>query len=266
MLKGDLDVRASHAMKRDEIIGRILDRERNQQPLNARAICSDEPALYAAARRHFGSWRRALEFAGQGAGVACRRRAWNRQRVISYIRRLASRCGSLRSKDIRARDSGFVRAAYKLFGSWQAALEAAGVNAEQYCTQPRWTREQLVEAILLRAVKREPLGSTTVTPTSLRTAAVAEFGSWTAALTAAGLNPEAHVGYASRSKARDANPYRTREEIKRALLQRHALGHDCDRSAVCKQDRRLFRAIRRLFGRCDEAMRYAGIVPREELE
>lgn len=52
----------------------------------------------------------------------------------------------------------------------------------------------IIEAILLRAVCGEALGSTTVRPHTLKLAAVRQFGSWPAAFVAAGLEPANYIG------------------------------------------------------------------------
>lgn len=250
----------SRESRRDEIIRRILARERNQQPLNATAVSRDDSRLYQAARRNFGSWRRALESAGQNPDAVRLNRTWTKQKVIIYLRRLATTGRTLRRTAVYRKDPGFVGITISLFGSWQKGLEAAGVNMEQYCRQPSWDQDQVVEAILTRAVKREPLGASTVTPTSLKTAAIEYFGSWAVALSAAGLDPKSYIGVrVSKCRMQNKTTFRTRDDVKRALLQRFELGCPLDPTSISMQDIRLFRAIGRLFGRCADALRYAGL-------
>ncbi len=95
-----------------------------------------------------------------------------------------------------------------LFGSWRGGLVAAGLNADRFCVRPIWDRERIVEAILVRAVKREPLGSSTVLPRSLKMAAVKIFGSWANALVAAGLDPASHIGVQCSHHMRHSRPRR----------------------------------------------------------
>ena len=54
--------------------------------------------------------------------------------------------------------------------------------------------ERIIEAILVRVLNNEPLGSTTVRPESLAEAAARFFGSWGSALAAAGLDPKHYIG------------------------------------------------------------------------
>ena len=51
----------------------------------------------------------------------------------------------------------------------------------------------MIEAILIRVVKGEALGSSTVRPSTLNAAAIEEFGSWAAALESAGLEPRVYI-------------------------------------------------------------------------
>lgn len=241
----------------DEIICYIVDREQNRQPLNSSIVQRNDPSLFNAARRRFGSWPRALQAAGLDPQRFCRSRAWTPQRIINCIRRLNVKGHSLRRRDVARFDQGLLAASHILFGSWQLAIEAAGIDSSEYCLQAKWAREQVIEGILLRAVKLEPLGSTTVHPQSLRTSAVAHFGSWANALRSAGLEPKDHIGAVARNSARPT--FTGPDEIKKALLQRHALGLPCNQSALRRQDRRLFRAVHRVFGSCRRAEQYAGI-------
>jgi len=241
--------------RKNVLIG-ILRLERDGESLKPRVLHQREPELFLAARRYFGSWRQALLFAGVDAKKILRRRCWSRELVTSEIRKLCVRGFDMRRRTAYGRDSGLVAAAGKHFGSWSQALDASGVDSQQFCKFPKWDRDQIIEAILLRAVKREPLGGTTVRPRTLKTAAVSEFGSWTAALAASGLDPKQHIG---KHRRRKTVQYKNRDDVKKALLQRHSLGHSLQRNATKLQDRRLVHAIRAHFECWVEALRYAGL-------
>jgi len=243
-------------LDRDGVLKEILRRERDGQPLKSRLVHQSDPVLFCAARRFFGSWRKALLFSGVDAKNVPPRRHWNRELVVAEIRRYCLRGLEMASRNISERDPGLIGAAHRFFGSWSRALYAAGIDAQQYCQYPQWDHDQIIEAILLRAVKREPLGSTTVRPASLKTAAVAEFGSWNSALVAAGLDPSKYIGRRCRSQTRD---FKNRDDVRRALLQRQSLGLSVAPESMKLQDRRLVNAIRQHFGTFDEALNHAGL-------
>ncbi len=241
----------------NEIIHYLLNRERTGCALSSSAIRRDNSPIYHAAYKRFGSWPKTLAAAGLDPRRHCRSRDWSPQRVIDRILHLNSRGISLRRCEMNQYDPGLLAAAHIQFGSWQSALELAGIHFAEYCSQAKWAREQVIEAILLRAVKREPLGSTTVRPTSLRTSAVAAFGSWRDALSAAGLDPREHVGVRTKKPAL-AN-YSSQERVRKALLQRTALGLPCQPQAVRRQNPRLFRAVHRHFKSFRRAFECAGL-------
>jgi len=81
-------------------------------------------------------------------------------------------------------------AARRLFGSWDAALRAAGLdpNVIRFSREP-WTHEGVLQEIRRKARAGEPLNAKDVSPYSLRRRGRIFFGSWDAALAAAGLDP-----------------------------------------------------------------------------
>ena len=166
---------------REAVIQAILRRERDGLPLNCEAVRGVSRPLHSGAIRHFGSWRNALQAAGIDAATVERRREWDRAKIIARLREICGQRRSLRQADVHRYDSGFCRAVYLNFGSWCNALVAAGINPESICRDPQWDRNSIIEAILLRVLRSEALGSTTVRPYTLKSAAVREFGSWSAA-------------------------------------------------------------------------------------
>ena len=244
------------------VLGAILRRETEGKLINSEAVRRSDPRLYEAACRHFSNWRNALQSAGIRPDSVSRLREWTPTSVQQEIVRLCSSRRDLKQRSVARHSGGLVHAAIRFFRSWPNALETAGVKAEQYCQTLPWDRERILEAILLRAVKHEPLGSTTVRPYSLKRAASDEFGSWTAALEAAGLNPRQHIGRHVPRKPgihRESAP----DGVKKAILQRSSLGLPIDRRSVTRQDRKLLLVALAHFRRWADALEYAGIDPKE---
>ena len=148
-----------------------------------------------------------------------------------------------------------------------------------------WTRERIIEAILTRVLNCEPLGSRTVKPRSLAEAATRVFGSWRAALAAAGVDPEQasrrQCGVASESEdgstthhgetvARAQVRYRrnpgtrwSEEEILRAIGERLRDNKRMNAAAVDEDDGPLYRVARRRYGSWHSALLAAGLNPDE---
>lgn len=235
--------------KRKDIVCRILCRLRDDKSVAERAVKDDLPELYRLALACFGSWQNALAHAGvedrapralENDGEAC---------VLHNIRQLchAGRC--LKARSVKHHHFALYASALRHFGTWAEALDAAGINTEQFNANPQWDRARILEALLLRAVENRALGSTTVRPRSLKRAAVEEFGSWKQALIAAGLNPREFIGRKRpRGRKEPSRQMWNRTRIIKAIRQRELLGLPLDRNSVCRDNRSLATAARVYFG------------------
>jgi hypothetical protein len=246
---------------RESVIGAILRREHDSLPINCEAVKEASKPLYCGALRHFGSWRNALRAAGIDVPSVERRREWNKAKIITRLRELCRQRRSLRQTDVNRYDSGLSRAACLTFGTWCNALISAGINPETICRDPQWDQSKIIEAILLRVIRREALGSTTVRPHTLKSAAVREFGSWSAALAAAGLEPAHYIR--QRVPPRDVGKKDdwSKERVRKAILQRYALGLPLYGNSVLRDDRALFAAARKCFTNWSQALAFAGFDP-----
>ena len=252
---------ASSFRNRESVIRAILRRERDGLPLNCEAIKGVSRPLCSGACRHFGSWRNALRAAGINAATIERRREWDKAKIIAHLRELCRQRRSLRQTVVHRYDSGLHRAACLTFGTWCNALVAAGINPELICRDPQWDQTKIIEAILLRVVRGEALGSTTVRPHTLKSAAVREFGSWPAALVAAGLEPTHYIGQRVISQKEGKRGCWSKDRVRKAILQRHALGLPLYGNAVLRDDHILFCAGRTWFKNWTRALVYAGFDP-----
>jgi len=249
---------------RESVIRAIVRREREGLPLNSRAVQQASSQLHSGACRHFGSWRNALQAAGIKPADVERRRQWDKAKVIAHLRDLCVRGRSLRQKIVHRSDSGLYCAACQHFGTWCNALIAAGINPEAICRDPQWDHARIIEAILLRAVQGRALGSTTVRPHTLKSAAVREFGSWSAALVAAGLEPADYVGQRLGGTVKEGKKrVWNRERVRKAILQRHALGLPLRGDSVRRDDSSLFQAGRTCFGCWSKALADEGFNPEQ---
>ena len=176
---------------REKIIREILRREAAGLPLFLGASRERvESKLYQAGSRVFGSWGNAVKAAGIAPERAKARDHWPPSKILAKIRSLSRRQQPPRPGELKRRHGYLMQAARRCFGSWSKAVVAAGVDPEKLKRVMPWTQERVIEAILTRALNCEPLGSRTVKPRSLAEAAARVFGSWQAALAAAGIDPE----------------------------------------------------------------------------
>ena len=147
---------------------------------------------------------------------------WTGRTLIAEIQRL-HRAGSLPCKRVPVR---VYMAGRRLFGSWQAAVEKAGLDYEEATGVRNWTPAKVVESIKELAKRGVPLSATYIRdhhPTLLNVATKRFPRSWAKALKAAGLDPAEHKLPRGRwNRQRAAEWVRKRAAKKRSLLARGA--------------------------------------------
>jgi hypothetical protein len=277
---------------REQIIRELLHREASGLSLTAGRKNGVDCALYQAARRIFGSWSYAIAAAGIPVEQATSHDRWSPAKIISNIQSLARRNRPLRPAELRERYGNLSAAARRIFGSWSRAVIAAGVDPAKLRTIPSWTRERVIEEILIRALKNEPLRARSIQPKSLADAGVRLFGNWSGALAAAGIDPgryacrptpspELSVGTSWATRVgvnstpttdqigrvagfahRRGQPW-TNEAVKYAILVRYHNQRPMNPKAVHREERPLLRAAISRHGSWSNALVVAGLNPAE---
>lgn len=117
---------------REEIIRRIQEMHAQGHDLLDPRFKVKNRSLYlaACAHRYFGSWRRAVQAAGLDHETMRESRVWTKARILRTIQTLAAEGKPLGWAYIEEHEPGIYRAARRKenFGSWNAALHAAGVE------------------------------------------------------------------------------------------------------------------------------------------
>lgn len=171
---------------RREVVRRLRAEARAGRAMNHAAVQVRESSLHQAATRLFRSWDKALGAAGMNPDDIRLLRTWTKADLIRRIQELAWRlpAGRIGTHDRRLPSMG-----QALFGSWSAALRAAG--AEYWSGRPRW---RWTKRDILRTVRARARGGLSITASAVHAsarglyiAARREFGSWPAAVQAAGL-------------------------------------------------------------------------------
>ncbi len=174
---------------RERIIRDVLQREGKGLPLNLGEHGISQQ-LYQAGNRIFGSWPNAIQAAGIPWERVRSKEKWSPAKIINMIRHLARRPRSMSTKQPESHYGSMLSAARRIFGSWPKALMAAGVNPAKFQRVVPWTRDRIIEAILTRALRNKSLTARSTQPRSLVEAGARLFGSWMAAVEAAGLDPK----------------------------------------------------------------------------
>lgn len=126
----------------DLVLRRILERERAGLSLNAAAVQRDSANLLNAARRHFGSWNRAVDKAHKAA--VGRIVVHTRDTIVARLLEHAA-TGLPMSTNYPSTKSCY-KPAVRLFGSWAAALAAAGVVSVKHGPKPKGQEGPIVRS------------------------------------------------------------------------------------------------------------------------
>lgn len=187
---------------------------------------------------HFDS----LSDARRAAGIVERRAIkWSQERVIAELRRMARAGESTTLHDLKRQHSG-LWSAVKRYGGIQQLRKLVGIRPLPRPPRTIWSRERILETLRERGRGGGSLSSTKVPP-GMVGAAIRIFGSWRAAVAAAGLTP---------AKARQRY---TRREI---LDQLRRLAREQPALRWSELTRHVsWPAIRRLFGSVEQALRAA---------
>jgi len=124
--------------RREDVIKALKSRKKKGQSLSTAVVFKEEVCLYWAAREFFGPWKAALKAAGlkhdratiQPRGY-CRGfpKYPDKESVIREIKRRHRKGLSLSSYVVqRTDDYTLDETARRLFGSWRAAVQAAGID------------------------------------------------------------------------------------------------------------------------------------------
>lgn len=125
---------------RSEVRLRIEERVRCGESLLASDVHSHAPALKGAAQRLYGKhWSEIIRDLGY---VYPGRERWTREKVVRGILRLKRSGASFRPSSVRRSNHALAQAAVRHFGSWLAAVRAAGIDPSAI-TIRHWSREDL---------------------------------------------------------------------------------------------------------------------------
>lgn len=171
---------------------------------------------------------------------------WSAEAVVSAIKELHEQGESLDSTSVRKRRA-LVWAAVKYHGSWRKAVEAAGID---YASISRinpnrhvWSKEIIVQMIQNLQKQGLPVNSSYVQEEQplLYGAACKYFGGWPQAIEATGLSYDEIRLVTFRSWSKEA--------VADAVIDRVKNGLSISGAVVTVDDRSLYRAANRYFGR-----------------
>lgn len=241
---------------KEEVVQALRRLQRSGADLSYNALARRKQALVSAAAYHFGSYRKAIEKAGIDYAGITRRPRWNKQAIIDLIKQGRKRDVDLHWSAVTKRRDDLAKAAFaalqpRLFGSWDRALHAAGLDADEINRYRKWNRNTIAFELRQRQRDHEPLNSGAIQrdDPALHAAAVRHFINYDEALRAAKIDPQ---------KVRERRNW-TKDEVIRGLKQAQRSGARLSDSSVRREHPALYGAAVRLFGSFTAARSAAGI-------
>lgn len=181
------------------MIASIQERQAKGLALNAQSVVVDDEKMIGAARRLFGGWKAALEAAGIDPKTAKPQQAnrrphgyWDKRRVLEHLRELQTQGVPLNAHSVQLADGGLEATAKRLFGSFEAAIEALGLDYADVRITDTWTPERVIGEIQRAYAIGSDLSDNTVSTLNppLYGAAQTHCGGWKQAIEAAGIDSE----------------------------------------------------------------------------
>ena len=175
---------------REVVIERLRQRHRQGKSLAYMKVAIENSSLAASATRLFGGYEGAVRAAGYDYRKLYpipNQRKWTDDRILNTIRQYHRENRPLNPKEVMQYGGGLYSSATRYMGSWEAAVERAGISYKKIRGNRKWTKAKVVQA-LRRHENRE--GGI---PNYLRTAVNRYFGSIAKARSATGLKSSARA-------------------------------------------------------------------------
>ncbi len=243
---------------REKVIAEIQRLHGEGADLSSSRIFFSDRRLYEAATKHCGSWSKAARLAGIPRSEYHRtnkvpKSYLSESEIIDGLRALHAQGVEMSIGGVGAADNHLYAAARRKFGDLRTALENAGLQV--FVPPPRsgWTAESVIAEIQKLSAQGEDLSCRVSinTHTELANAAFKIYGTWSKALTSAGVDPE---------KVR-RRPRQTDEELITELRRLHDNGEPVNAWALHQNHASLGSRLRVRFGSHNAALMAAGLDP-----
>ncbi len=182
---------------KERIVQEIRRLHRQGEDLSHSAAKRNHQYLVVVAvdERMFGTWREAIEAATLDYEEISKHRFWSNSRIIDAIRGLHDSGEDLSHEAAKNNYGALVSAASskRYFGSWKAAIEAAGIDYADIRKINRWTEEKIIDTIRSLHAEGKSVNNSNMRRMGYRgmmeaASRESNFGSWANAVKAAGLD------------------------------------------------------------------------------
>ena len=176
---------------KERVIREIKERVDRGLQISAGEVNRQDWKLYAAGQRHFGDWYSAVEAAGFPRSSVTDREKWTKDRIIKEIKELDLSGEDLSLSYNYVHRSRLLAAATRYFGTWEKAVEEAGIPYDEERRQHKYySKDEIASSIGEYEGKGYDLSWVSFRGTNSRLAAAARkrFGNWETAVRAAGFD------------------------------------------------------------------------------
>ena len=220
-----------------DVVAAISKRHKAGEVLHGARVEEEAPDLYRAGFGLFGNWGKALAAAGFDPVAHRVPKKWNLDHAAEWVRKAAKLGRSLIGIHVPSGLYGSVQP--KVPGGWPAFVESLGIPYPGQRHRADWSAAAVLAEIRRRRRSGKPLNCFTVATESQAVTHQARkyFGSWDAALRAAGVDP---------LSVRKHRVW-SRVDVLRGVLARHAAGHPMDHKSSRRDEPRLVKAAQTEF-------------------
>jgi hypothetical protein len=240
-----------NTFSRKAVLQTILSWYQSDQPLNQAFVEKNHGGVMTAARRYFHSWANAVSKCGISYKGIRLRKDWTIRDIIAGINSRHKAGNSLNPGIMMTEDRKLMRAGERKFGSWQGALQKAGLKSELvYQYQPR-TKDNIISEIQRRIDQAKGVNRATLLDEdpALYQAIIAHFGKWSIAIRRSGFDPNS---LRRRHRWIDGEVL---ELFRREIIS----GQPIDTPHFKKRNRLLFTAVQHRLGGIRKACKLLGI-------
>src|SRR2546423_5089757 len=149
---------------KERILQTLRTLHRQGKDISYNRLAKKMQSLVSAAAYHFGSYRKAVERSGIDYAEVARRPRWTKPLIIKMIKQAKRKDNDLHWSAVSRRRDELGRAAFaslqpRLFGSWDRALQPAGLDADEISRYRKWDRSTIVAELKERFSEEEALNS-----------------------------------------------------------------------------------------------------------
>jgi 5-methylcytosine-specific restriction endonuclease McrA len=183
------DIKLNRDWTIEKVVEKISGMYANGDNLRSSYVRKHCHGLCDAAVKYFETWEKAISYCGIDYDTIRFGRKWTKDLVVDEIKNLHKNGESIKSGYVQKKYPALQSAAFKIFGDWGNAVEAAGFDYDKVRRGRKWTKDLIIQEIKKLHNNGESLSSRNIQNSYpyIHGAAFKAFGSWGKAVEACGF-------------------------------------------------------------------------------